>query len=103
MKKCLIHIKRTGVLHLNYAGFPADYDGTEEGFAKRLLEEFPDINIELSEIERMVCIVEKAAYGRPGALSIMEEAFVKELCRKLSEYICNRLKSYKRWRVKYGK
>ncbi|MBD5445361.1 MAG: transglutaminase family protein [Lachnospiraceae bacterium] len=88
---------------LHYAGFPANYYGTEEDFAKRLLEEFPDINIELLEIERMVSIVEKNAYGRPGALSRIEEAFVKELCRELSGRICNRLKGYRRLRVKYGK
>ena len=99
---CCEHFARL-MLILHYAGFPADYDGTEEDFAKRFLEEFPDINIELSEIERMVCIVEKAAYGRPEALTRMEDAFVKELCRELSEYICNRLKGYKKWRVKYGK
>ena len=72
------------------AGYLAECDGTEDDFAKRLAEQFPDIKAD--DIECMAKIVEKAAYGRPDSLSKMEEAFVKDLCRDFSKQIYGRSK-----------
>lgn len=88
---CCEHYRRL-VRMLHSAGYLVDCDGAEEDFARRLAEEFPEIGTD--DIEHMVNIAEKAAYGRPQSLSRMEDAFVKALCREISKQISGRSKCF---------
>ena len=97
---CCAHFNRF-VQMLHYAGYLTDCNGMEEDFAVRLAEQFPSAGVE--NITNMVCIVEKAAYGKPDTVSKMEEVFVKELCRDFSKQIYNGLKWYQKWIFQYGK
>ncbi|MCM1183064.1 MAG: transglutaminase-like domain-containing protein [Roseburia sp.] len=97
---CRQHFLRL-IQALHYAGKLRGYDGTEEDFGAQLSALFPQTDSDL--IFRMLAIVEKAAYGRPGAVSMPEEAFVKALCGELSLQLCQELVWYRRWMLRYGK
>ena len=93
-KGCQEHFRRL-IRMLHCAGYLADYDGTEADFAEKLAEQFPEIC--RTDVVLMAEIVGRAAYGRPGAVSKMEDAFVKEQCREFSEKIYDRLRWYQKW------
>ncbi|MDE7267100.1 MAG: transglutaminase-like domain-containing protein [Lachnospiraceae bacterium] len=99
-KDCSEHFSRL-IQMLRYAGYAVDYDSTEKDLAEQIADYFPTIKAE--DIAYMTRIAEKATYGRPKAVSRMEEAFAKELCRELAMQIYNRLKWYQKWIFKYGK
>lgn len=95
---CCEHFKRL-VQMLHSTGYLVDCDGMEEDFAGRLAGQFPEIGAD--DIERMVRIVEKSAYGRPESLSKMEEAFVKALCREITKQVLGQLKWYQKLVLQY--
>lgn len=99
-KDCCEHFKRL-VRMLHSTGYLVDCDGAKEDFVRQLAEQFPEIGAK--DLEHMFDIAEKAAYGRPGSLSRMEDAFVKALCREIAKQVCGRLNWYQKFVFQYIK
>ena len=97
---CRQHFLRL-IRALHYTGYLKEYDGMEADFGRQLSALFPQTASDL--ILRMTAIVEKAAYGKPGAVTIPEEAFVKELCGHLSRQLYRELPWYRKWLLRYWK
>ena len=85
---------------LHYAGELPEYDGSEEDFAKRFSDVFPEESPE--DIIRVVDVVRREAFGNREA-SPEDEAFVRDFCRKVRDSVSARQRGIKKFLYKYVK
>ena len=85
---------------LHFGGILSEYDGTEEDFAEKLSEVISTVSAK--DFERLIDIVTRAAYSEEIPKK-SEQIFVKQIYKRTSIFVYNRLKWWQKLIFKYWK